>query len=333
MGYEGLVGIAQESTFGTFVTSTAWLEFNSESLKHNIEQIKLESINGLRDYKKILQGNTTIEGSVEAPFCPAETGCILFLKQAMGGTCTVAAASGTSYAHTFNLGNMESNKSSAGAAADYKGLSIAARPGASAVKTFNFYGCRVNNWTIKGEANSPIIFTADLIGKGCSTSSTLPAASYSDINPVTFVGASFKSGTTTTFAAEYVRSFELSLNNNINTDHRVLGSREVAQLPPAKRNIGFKVTQVFDTSTAYDRFTQQTQTAWEITLDTLIARGSSAGTYKAVITLYDCRLGPNTPVVSGPGPIVQELNYTCLYASTPAKAMDVVITNKTANYD
>lgn len=333
MGYNAVLGLAKETTFGTFVTSTVFVEFNSESLKHSVENIKLETINGTRDYKKILRGNTTVDGSIEAPFNIASDAVVLMFKQAMGGTCTAVAASSTSYTHTLRTGDMENNKSSAGAA-EFKSLSFAVRPGDSGTNTWNFFGCRVNSFTLKAEVGQPVAMTAEIIGKGCSTSSTIPTAAYSDVNPVMFVGASIQTGATTTaLAAEYVKSFELSLNNNISGDHRILGSREVAQLPPVKRDVTLKVTQVFDTTTAYDRYTQATSTTFELTLDSQVALGASSGTYRCVITLPKCILAPNTPSVSGPGPITQELEYTCLYASTQSYAIQATVRNLTASYD
>ena len=326
MGWESILGVAPETTFGTFVTSTAWIEFNSESLKHGIELIKIEAINSRREYTKTLQGNTSVEGAIEMPFNCASDGCIRILQQGMGGTATVAAASGSSYTHTLKNGDMENNT--------MKSLSIAVRPGASTNKTWNFFGCRVNNLTIKGEAGSPVVMSADLIGKGCSTSATIPAAVYSDVLPCNFVGATIKTGaTSSSLSEEYFKSFELSLQNNLNTDHRVLGSRELQTLRPARLNIILKVNQVFDTTTAYDRFTAMTSTYFEITLDSQqVVSSSSTGTYKAVITLPNCKLNSNTPSVSGPGPITQELEYVCLYASTQAYAMQMTVRNKTASY-
>ena len=333
MGYNAVLGLGKESAFGTFVTSTMFLEFNSESLKYAIEPVKIEAINGSRDFKKIVQGNASVSGGIEAPFNVAADACVILFKQAMGGTSTVIAASSSSYTHTLTPGDMENNRSTS-TANHLKGLSIAVRPGDSAAQTWNFFGCRVNQFTLKADVGSPVVMSAELVGQGCSISATMPAASYSDVNPVIFAGASVKTGaTTTTVAVEYVKSFELSINNNINTDHRVLGSRLVQQLPPVMREITLKVSQVFDTTTAYDRFIAQTDTTFELTLDSQIVLGASTGTYNCVITLPRCVLGPNNPAVSGPGPIQQELEYICLWDSATSYSINATVRNKTANYD
>lgn len=331
MGYESVVAFGKEVTFGTFVTGTAWIEFTSESLKHNIELLKVDTISGRREFAKTLQGNATVDGAIEAPLNLASDACVMLIQQALGGTTSVVAASGTSYTHTFKTGNMEDNTMTA---AHIKGLSIAVRPGAAANKTWNFYGCRVNTLTLKGEAGTPVSIVAELVGKGCSLSSTVPAAVYSDVLPCNFVGVTIKTGaTSTSIAEEYFKSFELSINNNLDTNHRVLGSREIVKSYPVKQQVSLKLSQVFDTTTAYDRYLGMTSTYFEITLDSQqIVNTGSTGTYKAMIYLPNCKLSPNTPAVSGPGPIQQELEYEAYYASTQSYAVQMTVRNKTASY-
>lgn len=333
MGWEAILGIAKETTFGTFVTSTCFLEFNSESLQHTIEEIKVEAINSTRDFTKRLLGNASVEGSIDAPFNLGSDACLNLLKIAMGGTVTSVAGSSSSYTHTFYAGNIEDNKGSAGAS-DMKSLSIAVRPGNSASSTWNFYGCRVNSMTLKAEAGSPVVMTVDIMGKGASTSATIPAASFSTINPCNFVGISFQTGVTiSAVSAEYIKSLELSINNNISADHRVLGSREVAKLPPSMRAISLKVSQIYDTTTAYDRFTGATITAISIEFDSDIPLGSSSGTYKATFNLPCCYLNSNTPQVGDAGMISQDLEYTCMYKTDPGYAVRATVINLTASYD
>ena len=330
MGYESVLAIAPETTFGTFVTGTAWIEFNNESLKHTVEQIRIESINGRREFTKVIPGNVTVDGAIEAPLNLASDGLIHIIRQALGGTTSVVAASGTSYTHTFKTGNMEDNTMTA---AHIKGLSIAVRPGASSNKTWNFFGCRVNNLTIKAEAGSPVILTAEFIGQGCSTSATIPAAVYSDVLPCNFVGATIQTGATSaSLSQEYFKSFELTINNNLDAAHRVLGSDKIVKSYPVKQDVSLKLAQVFDTTTAYDRFTALTSTYFEITLDSQQALGASAGTYKMIIYVPNCKLSPLTPSVGGPGPISQELEYKGYYASTQAYAVQMTVRNKTASY-
>jgi hypothetical protein len=332
MGYDSLVGIGKETTFGTFVTATCHLEFTSESIKHTMEEIKIEALNGTRDFKKRLLGNTTVGGSLEAPFNIASDACIWLFRSALGGTSTVVAGSSSTYVHTMNVGDLE-NTGATSTSTKITSLSVSVRPGASGSKTWNFYGCRVNSFTLKGETGSPVAMTAEIMGKGCSLSSTLPAASFTDVTPVNFVGVTVKTGDSIgNVSAEYFGSFELSINNNINGDMRVLGSREVFALPAVMRDVTVKLTQIYDTATAYDRFVGATQVAIQILLDSLV-NIATATSYSCIIDLPRCYLNSNNPSVSEAGPVKNELEFRAMWDSATGYCMKATVTNKTASYD
>jgi hypothetical protein len=337
MGYNGVLAIAKETTFGTFVTGTTWVEFNSESLKYNIEEVKIETINTLRSTTRILQGNISVDGSIEAPLNLAADSNLFIVKSVMGGTVSSAVASTGSYLHTFTVGDLENNRATS-SSNHMKSLSISVRPGEAAMTTWNFYGCRVNSWTLKAETGSPVLWTAEIVGKGCSTGATIPAAVFSDVNPCMFNGVYLCAGTTlgacTTTSQEYVKSLEVSIKNNLVTDQRVLGDDEVVGLPAGKREITLKVSQIFDTITAYNRYIQATDTAFKIVIDSLVTMGADLTTYAMDIYLPRCRLSsPFTPAVGDSGPIMQELEYKCLYATEKAYDMAIAVRNKTASYD
>ena len=109
LGYDSCIGIAEETTFGAKVDSFSYIEFNTESLKRNREERKLESINKSRDFIKRIQLNETIEGSLEVDLNPAADAAVYLMKQAMGGTVSsaVVTAGALQYLHTLNGGNME----------------------------------------------------------------------------------------------------------------------------------------------------------------------------------------------------------------------------------
>lgn len=335
-GYEAILGFAKETTFGTFVTSTMWLEFNSESLKYTLEEIKVEAINTYRDYTRRLRGNTTVDGGIESNWNLAADACQYMIKSALGGTVSSVIGSGSSYTHTFRPGDLENNKSSAGAS-DIKSLSIAVRPGASGAQTLNFFGLRANQLSLKSEPGGPIVMSTEFIGKGCSLSSTMPTAVLTTVNPLMFNNAKIWIGTTigacTSTTEEFFKSFELTINNNLLTDHRVLGNTEIVGLPAGKRDIVLKLSQVFDTFTSYSRYLENTATAFLIYIDSSIAYGASVGTYKAQIKLPKCYLNPFTPAVGGNEALNQELEFRCMYASEQAYSAQIEITNLTANYD
>lgn len=331
IGIDSRIGIAEETTYGTFVTSTVLCEFNNESLKKTREEVKIDSISGNRDYKKRVIGNEAVEGSMEMYLNPAEDALNYIIKQAMGGTSTRSTIVAGSYEHTFALGDMESNKETT-TASDVKALSIAVERGNSD-KVYNYFGMRVNTLTIKGEIGQPCVVSVDFVGQGMSTSATLPTLSYSNIIPCNFVGVSITTGDSIgNLSVEYFKSFEFVLNNNLNGDQRVLGDRKIKQLPPTRREMTLSLTQIYDTTTSYDRFDQNTFTAIKIQMDSAVTITAGGTTYAMWIDLPEVYINSNQPEVGDSGPLQVEYECAVLYNTTTSYAAQIVTRNATEAY-
>ena len=85
LGYDSYIGIAEESTYSSVQTATAFVEFTSEGFMKEIEEQRREEINTTRDFTRRMTGNVTVSGSLEAPLNIAADGFIYLMKQAMGG--------------------------------------------------------------------------------------------------------------------------------------------------------------------------------------------------------------------------------------------------------
>lgn len=328
MGYQSAIGAAEETTYGTFVTSTGFIEFNTEAFKQEREEVKRESINSTRDFRRRLIGKETVAGSLEADLNVAADPIVKIIKQALGGTCTSASETG-SYLHTLYPGDMESN---ADTTTSYtKGLSFAVRRGDTSV--FNYSGCRVNTLTLKGESGTPVIMTLEVVGKTMSVGSSLPTVSYSDVLPVNFTGIEIQTGDSMgSLSTEYFSAFEFSLANNIDTDQRYLGSRTIDVAPPARREVKLKLTQRFDTTTAYDRFEQNTATSISLIMDSEQTITAGATTYSMQIDLPTCYFNSNQPEVGGPGVLTHELDVSSMYNASIGSSLQVKVRNATSSY-
>jgi len=335
LGWASGLLISEETTYGTFVTGTSFIEFNTESLKNNRDEIPIDAINSQRGRTKRLTGGYTVEGPLEFPFNVAEDGNVILLKQAMGGTVSSATITAGAYNHTIYAGDMENNAATA-TASDVKSLSVSVRRGASSssLNVFNFYGGRVNNITIKGEIGAPVVVSADMIFQGSSTTATSPAASFANILPLNFSGIEIQTGDSIgNVSTEYFTGFELAISNNLNGDQRSLGSRNITVLPPQNRDVTLKLMQRFDTLTSYDRFIQNTLTAIKIICDaeqTITAGGS---TYSMVIDVPEAYYNSNSPEVGGPDVLTHEVDLSALFNQSEGKDLSINIRNATANYE
>ena len=333
MGYQSAIGIAKETTLGTAVTATCWLEFLSESMKFEREEIKVPAINSTRDYTKRLRGNDTVSGSVEFYLNVAEDACINIMKQAFGGTATNATLVSTgAYGHTLRCGDMENNKGTS-TASDMKGLSMMIRKGST--DTWFYTGCRVDTLTIKGEIGQPVVVTADIVGVGMSITATIGALTLATQNPCMFSGVRVYTGVSMGSASteEFFTSFEFSIKNNISGDCRALGSRSVVQLPPAMREVSIKLGTRYDTLTSYNRFLDATAVAIKIDMDSGVSIGATnTFTYKATLNIPKCYYNSVNTEVGGPDMLTFEVEATALYGSSAGASVVMSITNGTANY-
>jgi hypothetical protein len=338
LGHNSCISIMEETAFNTFVTATAnFLEFNSESFGQERENIKMESVNCSRAFTKRIVGNETISGSLEFDFDPGATAIAYIIKQAFGGTVTSVpntSASADEYTHTFALGDMENNKATA-TASDHKSLSVSIMRGGTDT-VWCYSGCRVNALTIKGEVGAPVVCTAEFMGAGASLTSTFPAASYSDIIPLYFKDITFKTGVTISAVSttEWITNFEFTLNNNLDGDQRALGTRNIVQLPPSKRDVMLKLGMRFDTTTTYDRFIQNTQTAIQLILSSeqTIGAGTANSVYSMYINIPAGYFNSTQPQVGGNDVLVQEVEIDCMKKADPGYEVQIQLYNGTANY-
>ena len=330
LGYDSYIGAAEETTFGTLVTATAFTEFISEAFMKEREEIRREEINTTRDFTRRMTGNETVNGSIESVLNVADDFHVMLIKQAMGGTVASATIVASSFEHTLDVGDMEANQSTSGAA-DVKSLSVQVRRGST--EQWSYRGMRVNTLTIKGEVGSAVTVTYELMGQYGTTSSDSLTASFSNINPVNFTGVTFNTGDSiTNVSTEYISGFEFSLSNNL-AEQRNLGSANIHALPPLRRDVKLKLTQQFDTLTAYNRYIQNTKTAIQILLDTgstIAAAGSS--TYSMHINMPACYFNNITPQVGSMEAISQEIDVSTIKDTTTSYVVQMQINNATTNY-
>jgi hypothetical protein len=333
LGWASALGIAEETTYGTFKTATSFMEFTSESINQTREELKRESINTTRDYFKRLVGNEAISGSIDFDLNPAQDSNVLILKQAMGGTVASTLVSTGAYQHVISAGDMESNKGTS-TSSDVKAISATIRRGGTSASSNVWYygGGRVNTLSIKAESGAPVQVSAEMIFANTTVGATCSAATFTSILPLNFTGITIETGNSiTSVTAEYFSSFEFSLSNNL-IDQRVLGSRNAVGAPVGKRDVSLKLTQIFDTTTAYDRFIANTMTSFEITLDSGQAIANNTVTYGVTIKIPAGYVNSNQPTVGGPGEITHEMNVTAMYDSTTSQALEIIVKNATASY-
>jgi hypothetical protein len=191
-GLGAQIGIAAESTYGTFVAPTKFPEFTKQSLvlKKTTAQsagIAAGRLMALSSRRVVTQRE--VSGSLDMEV--ANKGMGLLLQALMGTTVTpVQQGVTTAYLQTHTL-------------ADTFGKSLTIQAGipltTGTVTDKSFVGCKIVSAEFSCEVGGMLTVSFEIDGKDCSETQTLAVASYSNMSPFHFGQMGLKYGS---FGAE-----------------------------------------------------------------------------------------------------------------------------------
>lgn len=262
-GVQSAIAVRPESTYGTFAVTTSALNPyapTSIGIRTELATQKLEELTGSRGYARQVQLDKNVSGPIEGFFHPEES--LPFLINALGGRYTFSSLTSAGD-HSVSTGNFSASDTCVS-------LSVWAQKGDA--HSFRYAGGVINSFKLAAAVGEPLKMTAEFVFQDSSVSSgdtaVSLALSFSSANPFTYVNGTFRhaaiEGSLTSTNAEPIQAFELEIQNNLMTDAqaRQLGSRLLSRRPPSGRqDVMLKVTQRFDTTTAFDRMVQNTSGA------------------------------------------------------------------------
>lgn len=332
LGVNSYVAFWKEATWGTFpatgATNASTLEPLSIGFKVEITNQKLETISRNRGFTKRVQLDKNVAGSLEQYLHAQES--VLPLAASLGGGISSSSISG-GFTHSLTSGNFDTDASS---------LAFQVRKGQT--YHWQYTGGRVNNCVITANVGEPVKVSYEFIFKDATqTGSDISGdLSISAVLPFTYVQGSYRYADTeaslTSTATEEITGFELGINNNLKSDAtaRAIGSNVLSTLPPTRRAIEFKITQRFDTLTAWNRFINNDQGSID-----LLFEGQSASAkvnYSCQITLPKVHVNTPDPEVTGPNDILTpEITFDVLVdnaMTTTGRDIGITILNTTASY-
>jgi hypothetical protein len=304
-GLSAQLGVAEEVAYGTPVAVDRFYEFESESLKLEIERLESK---GLRAGTRVLRsdrwasGRKTVGGQISMELANKSFG--RWLKHMFGTVVSDQPDVGgnpTVWDHTFTPGDLP------------VGLTIqAGRPDlGGTVRPFTYHGCLIPSWAIACDVGEIAKLQVDVAAEDEDTSTALEVASY----PASLTLLTFVQGTLQIAAASQpVRSVTLNGDSGLAADRHVLGSQLIkTPLEAGMREYGGQLDAHFDDLTAYTRFVAGTEAAL-----VLLFRGAViSGAYNFDLQ-FTCnvRFDGETPQVDGPEELEQPLAFKCLDTGT-----------------
>jgi len=305
VGAKGFIGFGPESTWGTAVTPTRYIEFLSEGLKRNQSGVVSNGIQpyrGATSYKR-----TTIApgGDINFEMCPEDVPTLIY--HALGSASTTGSSI---YTHTIKP------------TIDLPtGLTFEIDRD---VAYFIYAGSKINTWSMSFAPNEIITGSVSVSAK--TETGTIGAsgntASYSSASPFTGVQAVVQVAGSN-FG---VMAADFTVSNDIYEGKFELGQNSRAALIEQKRSVTGKLNIEFDDLTIYDLFVAGTESTLRITLtsDELI---SGSTYYSMDIYFPKIVYTGETPTMDGPGIITVDCPFTALYTSSASPEIIVTVVN------
>lgn len=265
-GTESFVAFRQETTYGTFaLTTTALHPFVPVSIgvKTEFETKKLDQLSRQRGFTHQVQLDKKVAGPVEGYLHAEES--IRLIINAMGGRYTFNSLTSAGD-HSISTGNFSASDTC---------VSLSMIAGKGNQHSWRYAGGVVDTLKISAQVGEPVKISAEMVFQDSSISTgdtaTALVMSVSTVAPFIYADGVYRydatEGSLTSSVNEPIQGFELEIKNNLMTgpEARQLGSRLLSRRPPAtRREVNFKFTQRFDTTTSFNRFVQNTTGAAEL---------------------------------------------------------------------
>lgn len=316
-GLDAQIGVAQESTWGTPVTVTRFLEFNSETLKRDVTWLEPTGLRVGTKYARaarVRQARRSISGDVELEWATKGLGPLIknMLGSLVGPT---QIASTTAYKQIATPG-------------DFRTLGLTVQvgrpePATGTVRPFTFQGVKIPRWEFSLSDNATPKLKITLDGKDESTATALATASYlTGATVFDFSQATLKlGGTATTASGETTIAGGVAVAT-ILKDISITGAAPMAgdrfgignaglkaeQLENATPQISGKIAAEFGKVELYDVFTGNTTVAMQLDL-TGSQIGVSGNNFLLSFILPAVKLKAAPPQVSGPGVVMMSTDF------------------------
>jgi hypothetical protein len=316
-GLSGQIGFAAESTWGTPVTVTRFLEHLDEDLNWEPTWLDSAGIKAGQAYKRVTrtkQSRFTVGGGFALEAC--DKGFGLLLKHMLGSSATATQiAATTAYRQTHTP-------------AIKTGLGLTVQVGRpqtdGTVKPFTYEGVKIPSWEFSCSDGELARWRVDMDGQDMLTATALATASYiastgvfdfSESSTFTLGGTpATAAGRTTitggTAVSTIVRGVTIRGEDGMATERYGLGNagRKGQQIENATRLVTGTLEGEFTSqSEIYDRIVNNTTTAIQLDFSHGDAGGSNP--YRLSFVLPACKLKSGNINLTGPDIVGQSITF------------------------
>ncbi|MFB6675607.1 phage tail tube protein [Streptomyces sp. NPDC056390] len=322
-GLGAQLGISAETTYGTFVAPSKYIEFTKESLvlkKTTAQSAGIAAGRLLALSSRRVLTRREVSGSIDLEV--TNKGMGILLQALMGTTVTpVQQGAGPAYLQTHTL-------------ADTAGKSLTIQKGVplttGAVTDKTFLGCKVTSAEFACEVGGMLTSSYEFDGKDCDEAQTLATASYPAMAPFHFGQMAVKTGAFgTETARDGIRKVSVKVERPQEVERFYAGQAGLKKEPISNDQV--KITGSLESdyvdTTLDDLHTSDAAISlvWEF-VGPVIAT-TFFETFR--ITLPAVRLDEGPPVVDGFGVVKPTFNFTALYDGTNPVKIEYISTDST----
>lgn len=322
-GLGAQLGISAETTYGTFVAPTKFIEFTKEGLqlkKTTAQSAGIAAGRLLALASRRVVTRREVAGSVDIEVTNKGMGVLL---QALMGTSVtpVQQGAGPAYLQTHTL-------------ADTAGKSLTIQKGVplttGTVTDKTYLGCKVTSAEFACETGGMLTGSFEFDGKDCDEGQTLAAASYAAMAPFHFGQMAVKSGTFgTETALDGIRKVSCKIERPQEVERFYAGQAGLKKEPISSDQV--KITGSLESdyvaTTLDDLHTSDAGTSlvWEFVGPNIAT--TFFETFR--VTLPVVKLDEGPPVVDGFGVVKPTFNFTALYDGTNQPKIEYISTDAT----
>jgi len=320
-GLGAQLGIAAESTYGTFVAPTKFVEFTKESLafkKTTAQSTGIAAGRQLALSSRRVLTRKEVQGSIDLEITNKNMG--LLLQALMGTSVTpVQQAVTAAYLQTHTL-------------ADTAGKSLSIQKGVplttGTVTDKSFLGCKVTSGEFSCGVGEMLTGTFEFDGRDCDETQTLAAASYSNMSPFHFGQLGVKAGTySSETALDGIRKVSCKIERPQDVE-RFYANASALKKEPISNDLT-KISGTLETdyvaTTLDDLHTSDNATSLVIEFIGPLIASTYYETFR--ITLPAVRFDEGPPVVDGYGVVKPTFNFVGLYDGTNMPKIEYMSTD------
>lgn len=322
-GLGAQIGIAAESSYGTYTAPTKFVEFTQESLvfKKTTSMsagIAAGRLMGLSSRRVVTQKEAS--GGLQSEVTNKGMGVIL---QALMGTSVTPVQQDltTAYLQTHTL-------------ADTAGKSLTIQKGVplttGTVTPKSFLGCKIISAEFSCEAGGRLTVALEIDGKNCVETETLAVASYPVMAPFHFGQMGVKGGAYgAETALDGIRKMSLKIERPQAVD-RFYANQQALKAEPISNDLvkvtgSIEMDYVATTLDTLHTSDDATSLVWEFIGDNI--EGAYDETFRIKLPAIKVDEGP--PTVDGPEVVKPTINFTALYDGTNLVAIEYMSTDIT----